>query len=208
MAEWPGASVSPAICRLRVRFPSPPGHATLPTTGASANVIWLNVWLWRPTLQIGENGGSTAVWKTPPTQMPEKNCSTYWNQLMFSGSTTSSDTNLESEIECASLILSKINPLLFYHVSICVLWHIWELQRIWIGLKSTEKCRLTRSSYIRETLSIFTLAVFPTRLYTVSNKFSENWQHSDSTDHFSSITAHVMKSMTIWRSWPWPGSNC
>ena len=32
VAEWSGEPVShPAICWLRVRFPSPPGHATLPT---------------------------------------------------------------------------------------------------------------------------------------------------------------------------------
>ena len=38
MAEWSGALISPpAICRLRVRFPSPLAHATLPTTGASVN---------------------------------------------------------------------------------------------------------------------------------------------------------------------------
>ena len=40
MAEWSGELVSlPAICRLRVQFPSPPGHADLPTTGASVNVV-------------------------------------------------------------------------------------------------------------------------------------------------------------------------
>ena len=40
MAEWSGEPVSPpAICRLRVRFPSPLGHATLPTTGASVTVV-------------------------------------------------------------------------------------------------------------------------------------------------------------------------
>ena len=32
MAEWYGAPVSHlAICRLRARFPSPPGHAALPS---------------------------------------------------------------------------------------------------------------------------------------------------------------------------------
>ena len=36
MAEWSGALVSiPAICRLRVEFPSTLVHATLPTTGVS-----------------------------------------------------------------------------------------------------------------------------------------------------------------------------
>ena len=40
MAEWSGELVSlPAVCRLRVQFPSPPGHATLPTTGASVTVV-------------------------------------------------------------------------------------------------------------------------------------------------------------------------
>ena len=40
MAEWSGDPVFlPAICRLLVRFPSPSGHATLPTTGASVNVF-------------------------------------------------------------------------------------------------------------------------------------------------------------------------
>ena len=35
MAQWSGAPVSlPAICKLWVRFPSPPGHATLPNTMA------------------------------------------------------------------------------------------------------------------------------------------------------------------------------
>ena len=35
VAEWSGALVSPpAIFRLRVRFPSPLGHATLYATGA------------------------------------------------------------------------------------------------------------------------------------------------------------------------------
>ena len=38
MAEWFGEQVSlPAVCRLRVRFPSLPGHVTPPTTGASVN---------------------------------------------------------------------------------------------------------------------------------------------------------------------------
>ena len=42
VAEWSGALVSfPAICRLRVRFPLPLGHATLPTTGASVTDIVL-----------------------------------------------------------------------------------------------------------------------------------------------------------------------
>ena len=44
-AEWSGEPVSPAICRLRVRFVSPLGHATLPTTGASVTVVaygWTN----------------------------------------------------------------------------------------------------------------------------------------------------------------------
>ena len=36
MAECSGEAVShPAIFRLRVRFPSLPGHATLPSNGAS-----------------------------------------------------------------------------------------------------------------------------------------------------------------------------
>ena len=40
MAEWSGGPVSlPGICRLRVRFPSPPGRATFPTTRASVTVI-------------------------------------------------------------------------------------------------------------------------------------------------------------------------
>ena len=39
MAEWSGVPVSnPAIRKLLARFPSPPGHETLPTTGASLNV--------------------------------------------------------------------------------------------------------------------------------------------------------------------------
>ena len=39
VAEWSGALVSPAICRLRVQLPSPVGHATLPTTGASVTAL-------------------------------------------------------------------------------------------------------------------------------------------------------------------------
>ena len=36
MAKWSGEPVFlPAICRLRDRFPPLPGHATLPTPGAS-----------------------------------------------------------------------------------------------------------------------------------------------------------------------------
>ena len=39
VAECSGALVSlPAICGLRVQFPSPLGHVTLPTTGASVTV--------------------------------------------------------------------------------------------------------------------------------------------------------------------------
>ena len=40
MAGWSGELVSlPVIRRLRVQFPSPPSHATLPTNGASVAVI-------------------------------------------------------------------------------------------------------------------------------------------------------------------------
>ena len=40
MAEWSWVLVSPpAICRLRVQFPSPLGHVTLPTTGASVTEV-------------------------------------------------------------------------------------------------------------------------------------------------------------------------
>ena len=41
-AGWPsglGSRSLPAICRLRVRFPTPSGHVTLPTTGASVTVV-------------------------------------------------------------------------------------------------------------------------------------------------------------------------
>ena len=39
VAEWSGPLVSPpAICRLRVQFPSLLGHVTLPTTGALVTV--------------------------------------------------------------------------------------------------------------------------------------------------------------------------
>ena len=44
MAERSGEPVFlPAICRLRVRFPSPPGHVTLPTTGASVTGVSIYV---------------------------------------------------------------------------------------------------------------------------------------------------------------------
>ena len=47
MAERSGEPVFlPAICRLRVRFPSPPGHVTLPTTGASVTGVSIYVELY------------------------------------------------------------------------------------------------------------------------------------------------------------------
>ena len=46
----------------------------------------------------------------------------------------------------------------------CVSWHIWELKRMWMGLESIKKCRLLRSSFIKQTFSIFTLAVFLIKL--------------------------------------------
>ena len=66
MAEWSGQPVSlPAICRLRVRFPSPPGHVTLPTTGASMTasvlfgftdgIVHIRVLLNEYTGDVGEN---------------------------------------------------------------------------------------------------------------------------------------------------------
>ena len=51
VAEWSGESVSPpAICRLRVRFSSPPGHATLHTTDCDT-VMWR---MYEKTLIKGE----------------------------------------------------------------------------------------------------------------------------------------------------------
>ena len=79
---------------------------------------------------------------------------------MFSCTTTSGETNLKSELDRVLLIISKISPFLIYDVSMCVLWHIRELKRIWMGLRSTKNCRLLQPSHIRETSSIFTPAVF------------------------------------------------
>ena len=88
----------------------------------------------------------------------QKKYSAHWNHWKFLGSAISSETNSESEHEHALLILSKINPFSFLDVLMCFLRHIWELRRIWMGLKGTKKCRLLQSSYNRETFSIFTLS--------------------------------------------------
>ena len=53
-----------------------------------------------------------------------KKYSTYESHRMLQGSTISSETILESELEWTLLILPKITPFIFLDVSLCVLWHI------------------------------------------------------------------------------------
>ena len=63
VAEWSGEPVSlPAVYRLRVRFPSPPGHATLPTTGASVNA-WYNLYEAVTGRWTDMNGAMVGSWQ-------------------------------------------------------------------------------------------------------------------------------------------------
>ena len=68
MAGWSGELVSlPAICRLWAQFPSPPSHATLPTTGASVTVIrYIRMTVTGPNLDTRGYGRKLATTLTRP----------------------------------------------------------------------------------------------------------------------------------------------
>ena len=110
--------------------------------------------------EVGENEGAPPFGEHRPSQYRKKHLA-YGNHRTLPGSTISSESNWGSELELALLIPTFKNYSIFILRCITVrLWHIWELQRMWMELKNTKKSRLLRPSYIEETCSIFAPAAF------------------------------------------------
>ena len=77
----------------------------------------------------------------------------------------------------------------------CVSRHTWELRRMWMVLESSKKCRLLRSSFIKKTFSIFTLAV------VIKLRFRANFLKIGNI-RVASLNLAVLPH-TWWSPWPY-----